>query len=117
MAVTAAHEPEQGQSPAPAALLIDMRDNVATALRPLTQGQTVIIGGLAEPLGCRQEIPFAHKIAVRALAQGEEVIKYGQPIGVATAAIGPGEHVHTHNVVSLAEAVQTGSTGGVRGET
>ena len=37
---------------------------------------------------------------MRAIPAGESVIKYGNPIGVATAAIPPGAHVHTHNVSS-----------------
>jgi altronate dehydratase small subunit len=43
-------------------------------------------------------IPTGHKIALRAVAAGALVHKYGQPIGRASAAIVPGEHVHVHNV-------------------
>ncbi len=39
-----------------------------------------------------------HKYAVRDIAAGENIIKYGQPIGHATADIKKGEHVHTHNL-------------------
>lgn len=39
-----------------------------------------------------------HKYAVRDLAEGENVIKYGQPIGHTTAPVKAGEHVHTHNM-------------------
>ncbi|MBO5775720.1 MAG: altronate dehydratase, partial [Kiritimatiellae bacterium] len=39
-----------------------------------------------------------HKYAVRAIAVGEQVIKYGMPIGKATADIVVGEHVHVHNM-------------------
>ena len=39
-----------------------------------------------------------HKYALRELAAGEKVIKYGMPIGVTTAAVAKGEHVHTHNM-------------------
>ncbi|MBR4254255.1 MAG: altronate dehydratase [Lentisphaeria bacterium] len=41
-----------------------------------------------------------HKYAIRPIAPGENVIKYGMPIGHAKAAIAPGEHVHTHNLAS-----------------
>ena len=41
-----------------------------------------------------------HKYALRAIGAGENVIKYGMPIGHATAAIAPGEHVHTHNLAT-----------------
>ena len=39
-----------------------------------------------------------HKYALRDIAKGENIIKYGNPIGHATADIKKGEHVHTHNV-------------------
>ena len=45
-------------------------------------------------------IPFGHKIAVASMAAGAPVIKYGEVIGVATAEIRPGQHVHVHNVRS-----------------
>jgi len=41
-----------------------------------------------------------HKYARRAIAAGESVVKYGQPIGHATRAIAPGEHVHVHNLAT-----------------
>ncbi|WP_250475919.1 altronate dehydratase family protein [Caballeronia sp. GAFFF1] len=43
-------------------------------------------------------IPPGHKIATRAINEGEAVRRYGQIIGFASRAIAPGEHVHTHNV-------------------
>lgn len=50
------------------------------------------------------DIPAGHKAALRPIAAGEPVIKYGFPIGIATADIAPGEHVHVHNVrTGLAE--------------
>ena len=39
-----------------------------------------------------------HKYAARDIKSGENIIKYGQPIGHATADIREGEHVHTHNL-------------------
>ena len=41
-----------------------------------------------------------HKYALRDIKKGENVIKYGNPIGHATADIKAGEHVHTHNVAT-----------------
>ena len=43
---------------------------------------------------------LCHKFALRAIAQGEVVVKYGEAIGRATRAIDVGEHVHTHNLMS-----------------
>lgn len=81
-----------------AALVISDRDNVATALQPLDDGRVLDIGGVSVTV--REPIPSGHKVALRGIAAGEPVIKYGSPIGTATADIAPGAHVHTHNVAS-----------------
>lgn len=44
------------------------------------------------------DIPFGHKIAVKDIRKGQEIIKYGKPIGVASTEIKSGDWVHTHNV-------------------
>jgi altronate dehydratase len=80
------------------ALLVDPQDNVATALVALAAGQRVAVGEGTVTLAAA--IPQGHKFALRAIAAGEPVLKYGQPIGRATAPIAPGEHVHVHNVVT-----------------
>ena len=46
------------------------------------------------------KIPAGHKFALRAIAEGEYVVKYGEIIGKATQTIAEGEWVHTHNVKS-----------------
>lgn len=85
-----------------ALLVLHENDNVAVALVPLHAGETLPLAG--SPHGAsvhvREDIATGHKVALCALAAGATVIKYGQPIGVTTQPIGPGEHVHTHNVVS-----------------
>lgn len=48
----------------------------------------------------KDPIPFGHKIALMRLAKGDEVIKFGVPIGRASTAIEVGEHVHVHNIES-----------------
>ena len=45
-----------------------------------------------------QDVPIGHKIALKNLAVGDTVIKYGQDIGRVVAAINKGDHVHTHNL-------------------
>jgi len=45
-------------------------------------------------------VEVGHKFAIRRIAKGERVVKYGAPIGVATQDIAPGEYVHLHNVTS-----------------
>src|SRR3989304_7146997 len=74
-------------------------DDTALALRDLPAGQTVVVDGRSITL--RQPVPCGHKIALRPIARGAQVRKYGQPIGRSTADIAPGEHVHTHNLESL----------------
>ncbi len=71
-------------------------DNVCMATTTLDPGETIAIDG--RPVALSQRIPPGHKIAARAIAAGEKVIKYGAPIGSATRDIAPGEYVHTHNV-------------------
>lgn len=44
------------------------------------------------------DIPIGHKLAIRALAANDTVIKYGVDIGRAVAPIGVGEHAHVHNI-------------------
>lgn len=48
----------------------------------------------------KSDIPQGHKIALKDIAPGEEIIKYGYPIGRATAPIAAGEWVHTHNLAT-----------------
>ena len=81
-----------------AALVISDRDNVATALQNLARGQRLEFSGVI--VAVVETIPSGHKIAIRPIGAGEAVIKYGSPIGTASANIGAGEHVHTHNVAS-----------------
>ena len=71
---------------------ITQQDNVAIALQDLAAGETVA------GLKLRDAIPRGHKFAISAIPIGGLVIKYGLPIGSASAAIAPGEHVHSHNL-------------------
>ena len=80
------------------ALVISDRDNVATALEPIEKGRQLDVAGLV--VTTTEAIASGHKIALRPIAAGDAVIKYGSPIGVATADIAPGAHVHTHNLAS-----------------
>lgn len=81
-----------------AALVISDRDNVATALEPLAAGRTLDLNGLA--VTAIEPIAVGHKMALRAIAAGAAVVKYGSPIGIASADIAAGAHVHTHNLSS-----------------
>lgn len=78
------------------ALLLRPEDDVAIATRDLTSGTELSTDdGVMTLTG---DVPRGHKLAVRAVAVGEQVHKYGQSIGLATAPIAPGDHVHSHNL-------------------
>ena len=80
------------------AVVISAADNVATALEPLDAGQTLDLDGASVTVV--EPIPRGHKVALRAIRAGDRVIKYGSPIGLASADIAAGTHVHVHNVAS-----------------
>ena len=86
---------------AQAVIVVDEKDNVATALRGLDEGEPLRIetGQGALEVTIRQAISFGHKLALADIEMGKPVIKYGEVIGVARANITKGEHVHVHNVV------------------
>ena len=67
-------------------------DGVLIARSTLLPG-TVVADGVTTV----ERIPAGHKVAIRPIAAGEPVRRYGQIIGFATAPIAPGEHVHAHN--------------------
>ena len=75
---------------------IHPEDNVAVALKDLPAGSVHLQDGSSVTLD--KDIPRGHKFALRSLKEGERVIKYGAPIGVATAPIPGGSLVHTHNM-------------------
>lgn len=49
-------------------------------------------------IAARPGVPAGHKIALRPIAKGERVIKYGCTIGLATEDIPEGQWVHSHNL-------------------
>jgi altronate hydrolase len=73
-------------------------DSVLIAKRPLALGEHVDAWGIK----IKAQVPAGHKIALRAIAAGERILKYNTEIGVATRDITAGEHVHGHNL-ALAE--------------
>lgn len=58
---------------------INPSDNVAVAITPLTAGETVEIEG--QSITLNNDVPAGHKILLTDLSEGEDVIKYGYPIG------------------------------------
>lgn len=72
-------------------------DNVATAIADIAAGSILSADGR---LRAAAAVGRGHKIALAPIARGAAVIKYGFPIGIATADIAPGEHVHSHNLAT-----------------
>jgi len=84
------------------AIMMSVSDNVATVVETIEAGADVLLEVDSRKTAVRvtERIPFGHKFAVRDIARGELVVKYGEPIGVATRDIKAGSHVHVHNVES-----------------
>ena len=68
-------------------------DNVVVSRADILEGTEVAGEGITTV----NRIPIGHKVATRAIAEGEAVMKYDQVIGFATQAIAPGTHVHVQN--------------------
>jgi altronate dehydratase small subunit len=85
------------------ALVMNSDDNVATAVRSLKRGETVNTEVGVNDTGVLlvSDIPFGHKLAMKDIARGADIVKYGEVIGRAVAGIQKGEHVHVHNVEGL----------------
>jgi altronate dehydratase small subunit len=79
-------------------VLLSPEDNCLVVAQALREGDTVTVEG--ERVAVTRTIGVGHKLARRAIRAGEKVLKYGAVIGTATADIGRGEHVHTHNLES-----------------
>jgi altronate hydrolase len=76
------------------AIRIHANDNVVIARRQLLGGTVIAEEGVT----VAGLVPPGHKIATRAIVQGQPVRRYDQIIGTATHDIAPGQHVHTHNL-------------------
>ena len=77
---------------------INSRDNVAVVLNEINKNTELNISG--EKITSLDNIPVGHKISLQKIEKGENIIKYGYPIGKATKMINKGEWVHTHNLVT-----------------
>lgn len=71
-------------------------DDVAVALRDVARGTEVEVDGKAYTT--RSDIPMGHKMALRDLGPGENVLKYGSPIGHVSCEVRAGDWLHSHNV-------------------
>lgn len=71
---------------------INDKDNVAVALEELRKGEII------DNIELLDDIPFGHKVLLNDLKSGENIIKYGNPIGHLTVDCKKGEHIHEHNL-------------------
>ncbi len=71
-------------------------DNIAIALQQLQKGESIEINN--QKIKILADIPFGHKIALEDIHSGEQVIRYGYPIGLAISEIKKGGWVHSHNL-------------------
>ena len=81
-----------------AAVYLHSDDNLCVAARHLELGEEISVGG--ESLRLAEPVRLGHKLAVRAIREGERVKKYGQTIGFATRDIAPGQWIHSHNLTA-----------------
>jgi altronate hydrolase len=101
-----------GRSHLPQCIRLHRDDNIVIAREGLSFGTQV----LEEGITCRSDIPAGHKVATARISSSNKVLRYGEIIGIATADIEPGEHVHTHNLTTagaeriVREARQLGPT-------
>lgn len=92
-----------GQDGLPDFLAHNEGDVVAVAVRDLEPGEAegaFLRGPASVTVELREAVPLGHKLALADIAEGQDVIEYGQRVGVATRDIAKGEYVHVHNVRS-----------------
>jgi hypothetical protein len=101
---------------------VSPEDNVATMLCNIGAGDEVTVQGPGSirRLAAREAIRFGHKIALEHILKGDPIVKYGVPIGFATASAQPGEWIHLHNCRSKVNERSSGfdpTTGDARDTT
>ena len=85
-------------------LQINENDNVVVCLGAIESGDEIaLLDGTV--ITALDSIPAGHKMAVKSIEKGHEVIKYGYPIGRVTEDVKPGNWVHTHNTETKLKGV------------
>ena len=86
-------------------LLHEADDDVGVTAMDLKAGEVVqavtLEGEPVTEITLVDDVPLAHKVAMREMEAEKHVIEYGREIGYASIAIAAGAHVHTHNLKSL----------------
>ena len=88
---------------APHLLIHDPADNVGVVVvEGVAAGQELLgvqlVGDTDFRVVTPHDIPIGHKVALADLADGQDVIKYGEVVGRMVAPARRGDHVHTHNM-------------------
>jgi len=84
-------------------VLHDADDSVAVVVVEGVKAGTAMTGWVMDDdrtvnLPARQDIPIGHKVALKDMAAGDTVVKYGIDMGKVIAPIKAGEHAHVHNI-------------------
>ena len=84
-------------------VMLNTADHVAVALEEIPSGTAirVEIDGSSVDIRLLDTIEFGHKFAVRPIAEGSEILQYGEVIGRAGCSIPGGSHVHVHNLEGI----------------
>jgi altronate dehydratase small subunit len=94
-------------------LILNETDNVAVAIKSLKCGDVArfVINNKTVEVIVTKDITRYHKFATVQIEKGCQVYKYGQVIGIAVSDICSGEHVHSHNLISLREKIANNESG------
>lgn len=88
------------------AIHVKDQDSCVTSVSPIAAGEAVVYhdahGAVCSVIAA-EDIPAYHKVAVRNIAEGDYVVKYGEQIGVALCNIRVGDYVHVHNLRPLGQ--------------
>lgn len=81
-------------------VMLKPQDQLAIALIDLPAGIQVTVTCQSQTFTVvlKDPIEFGHKFAVKPVQEGEDILKYGEVIGIAVRDITPGEHIHVHNL-------------------
>ena len=85
-------------------LQIHPEDNVVVCLEPMAKGETITLSDGREVTAV-EDVPAGHKMAVKNISNGDNVVKYGYAIGHSTEDITIGRWVHTHDIKTNLEGI------------
>lgn len=84
-------------------VLHDARDTVAVVVVEGVKAGAALTGWIMDEdrlvdIQARQDIPIGHKVALKDMAVGDTVWKYGIDMGKVVEPIATGQHAHVHNI-------------------